>query len=136
MSDINIYKCKDGRMRVYIKETKKVMSYPKYLMEQELGAPLQTDEEIHHKDGDPSNNDISNLEIRKHGEHQREHGTKYKDRIAVCQWCGKEFLWGAIEQRRFYSNRRGSYSNFSNERPFCSKSCCGKYNASIQYRHT
>lgn len=65
----NIYLCKDGRIRIYDKETKKVLSYPKYLMEHYLGRPLKIDEEVHHKDGNPLNNDLSNLEIRHHGEH-------------------------------------------------------------------
>ena len=37
MEDISIYECKDGRVRVYLKDTQKVMSYPKYLIEKEYG---------------------------------------------------------------------------------------------------
>ena len=127
---INVYTCKDGRERVYIKETKKVMSYPKYLMEQKLGRPLLPNEEIHHKDENPLNNNLNNLEIRFHGEHQSEHSTIYHDTTAICGWCGKEFLWSGKQQRTFYANRRydGTYS----EMPFCSRQCSGYYGRHVQ----
>ena len=127
---ISIYECKDGRMRVYIKETQKVMSYPKYLMEQELGRPLLPNEEVHHRDENPLNNAIDNLQVRLHGEHQAEHATKYYDTTAICGWCGKEFLWTGARQRKFYGNRRDC-KNFS-EKPFCSRQCSGKYGKSVQ----
>lgn len=126
----SIYECKDGRMRVYIKETKKVMSYPKYLMEKEIGRPLRCDEEVHHKDENPLNNNLDNLEIRIHGEHQAEHSTKYYDKIAICGWCGKEFLWTGPQQRRFYSERRAGRSNSPS--PFCSRQCSGHYGRQLQ----
>lgn len=128
--EIRVYKCKDGRERVYIKETQKVMSYPKFLMEQALGRPLLPNEDVHHKDENPLNNTLGNLEIRIHGEHQAEHSTKYRDTVAVCGWCGKEFLWKGKQQRTFYANRRYN-KNFS-EKPFCSRECSGKYGQQIQ----
>lgn len=129
---ISIYRCKDGRERVYIKETKKVMSYPKYLMEQELGRVLSDNEEVHHKDENPLNNELSNLEVRIHGEHQAEHSTKYHDKTATCGWCGKEFLWTAKQQRTFNGNRQ--YGNRMSEVPFCSRQCSGRYGQRIQSR--
>lgn len=129
---ISIYTCKDGRERVYIKETQKVMSYPKYLMEQELGRPLMPNEEVHHRDENPLNNALENLEVRIHGEHQAEHSTKYHDTIATCGWCGKEFLWTGRRQRTFYANRR--YGRNFSEKPFCSRECSGKYGRMIQER--
>ena len=122
---VSIYKCKDGRERVYVKETKKVMSYPKYLIEKELGRQLLPWEEVHHKDENPLNNDLGNLEVRLHGEHQADHSTKFHDTIAVCGWCGKEFLWTAVKQRNFYKNRR--YDDTYSETPFCSRQCSGYY---------
>ena len=126
----SIYECKDGRVRIYIKDKKKVISYPKYLMEQKIGRELEPDEEVHHKDENPLNNDISNLELRHHGEHQREHGTKYHDIMATCAWCGKEFLWTGPQQQRFYSERR--IGRHHSSQPFCSRSCSGHYGQQLQ----
>lgn len=126
----SIYECKDGRLRVYIKETKKVMSYPKYLMEKELGRKLAHNEEVHHKDENPLNNNLDNLEVRIHGEHQAEHSTKYYDKVVKCGWCGKEFLWTGVQQRKFYNNKRNHGRQA--ESPFCSRSCSGYYGKQIQ----
>jgi hypothetical protein len=45
----------------------------RYVMEQHLGRRLLPEEVVHHKDGDPLNNEISNLEILNWGEHAQEH---------------------------------------------------------------
>ena len=131
----SIYKCKDGRMRVYVKETKKVMSYPKYLIEKTIGRPLEPYEEVHHLDCDPLNNNLSNLQIRHHGEHQKEHSTKYHDMMCICPWCKKEFLWTAESQRRFYSDRSRLNKTFISDKPFCSRHCRGSFSAAKQYGH-
>lgn len=121
--DYTVYTCKDGRQRVYIKESKKVISYPRFLMEQFLGHELLPEEDVHHIDGNPLNNELDNLQIIMHGEHQRQHmPSKYHDKIAVCVYCGKEFLWTAKQQQVYYRNRYRRQSG-----PFCSKSCIGKY---------
>lgn len=130
MKDINVYKCKDGRTRAYIKETKKVISYPRLLLEEKIGRELYKNEQVHHIDGNPLNNNIDNLEVSLLGEHQRYHSpSKYFDIVAVCAWCGKEFTWTAVQQRRHYGNR-----NRRREvgKPFCSKSCSGTYGTYIQ----
>ena len=110
----------NGRLFVIIKEndTYQTKSYPRYLMEQELGRPLAADEDVHHKDGDYLNNALSNLEIRKHGEHQREHSLKYPlEIIKTCSECNKEFILTKEQRRKFM---RGKLKRF-----FCSKKCAG-----------
>lgn len=99
----SIYLCKDNRLRIYIKESHKTVSYPKYLMEETLGRKL-----------------LANAE----------HSTKYKDKIAVCGWCGKEFLWTGPQQQRFYTERRLGRHNST--LPFCSRSCVGHYGKEVQ----
>jgi hypothetical protein len=127
MSNISIYSCRDGRTRVYLKDEKRVISYPRYLMEQKIGRKLLDDEQVHHKDGNPLNNAIENLEIKLYREHQREHATKYCDVIVKCHWCGNEFLWTAKQQRTFYGNiKRKNRKSITNE-PFCSKQCIGSF---------
>lgn len=126
----SIYLGKDGRLRVYVKETKKTISYPKYLMEKELGRKLLPDEDVHHRDGNPLNNDISNLVVISHADHAREHATRFFDTTAVCGWCGKEFVWTAKHQKNFYSNKRNH--GHQAEAPFCSRECSGRYGKHIQ----
>ena len=42
-------------------------------MSEHLGRPLRSDEFVHHKDDDPSNNNLSNLEIMTNSEHRKLH---------------------------------------------------------------
>lgn len=71
-------KCKDGRLRcllVFKNGIKKNISFPKLLMERVLGRKLLPNEEVHHKDENPLNNNLDNLEVRFKGEHQAMHST-------------------------------------------------------------
>lgn len=47
------------------------------LAEKMLGRPLDSDEVVHHKDGNKLNNKMSNLEVLTKSEHMKKH---YKDR--------------------------------------------------------
>lgn len=132
MEDHNIYTNKDGRTRVYLKDSKRVISYPRFLMEQKLGRVLKANEQVHHIDGDPSNNDLDNLEIKLLGDHQREHNRpKYEDRLATCDHCGKSFIWTAKQQSAYYRNLRRKDRKRSGK-VFCSKHCSGCFGKSIQ----
>lgn len=132
MSEYTTYTCDDGRVRAYVKESNKVISYPRLIMEQQLNRPLLPEEQVHHKNKNPLDNETENLEIRILGEHQREHSTKYLDKLAICEWCSREFLWTAKQQRTFYSNRSRKNKKYTNDNPFCSKSCASKHGRKIQ----
>ena len=123
---IKTYICKDGRVRAYDSDTHKVRSYPRILMEEKLGRPLEPYEQVHHLDGNMLNNDLSNLTILPIGEHQALHKRKYYDKITCCYYCGRPFLWTAKAQRNFHGacNRTGGKSHRG---PFCSRECSGKY---------
>ena len=43
------------------------------LMGEHLGRPLREDEQVHHRDGDRGNNDISNLQVVSQAEHTEIH---------------------------------------------------------------
>lgn len=125
-----VYHCKDGRTRCYNKITKKVVSYPRILMEEKLGRPLEPYEQVHHKDENPLNNSLDNLEITKLGEHQREHSLKYRENITVkCVRCNKDFNLTPKQQ-----SNRVRESNRGKNGPFCSRSCSGKYGKEEQLR--
>lgn len=121
-----IYKNKDGRVRaVIVKDNGKTTtkSYPRILMEESLGRPLEPYEDVHHKDEDPSNNSIENLEIINHGKHQQLHSKKYYDKQATCEVCGKQFIWTGVRQSCYYRDiKRGKNRIIS-----CSKKCSSYY---------
>lgn len=133
----NIYMHKnEGRLMAYIKETQQVVSYPRVIMENYLGRKLLPEEEVHHKDGNPLNNDIDNLEVLTKEEHLKIHAEenrKYYDKTMICPWCGEEFLWTADKQIYFQGNSKRNRNAFENTgSPFCSKSCAGKYGRNMQ----
>lgn len=118
------------------KDTKKqhVKSYPRYLVEQQLGYPLDSKYDVHHIDGNPENNSLDNLKVVLHGEHQREHMIEkspvYVSKIVVCPVCGKEFLWTAEMQKCYHHNRTKHKTNLV----MCSRSCAGKLGRLEQLR--
>lgn len=126
----------DKRFRIIYKDENgniHTKSYPKYLMEQKLGRPLSPNEDVHHIDGDVTNNSLDNLKIVEHGEHQKEHSQKYHDEIKTCDYCGNEFVWTAERQRTYYQNL--SRKNcFYKGHIFCSKRCVGKFGKEEQLR--
>jgi hypothetical protein len=125
------YKGKDGRLRVnlvFSDKTETVMSYPKYLMEIYLNRHLTKDETVDHIDGDPLNNDISNLRILLRGEHCKNDTIRNEDIITTCLYCGKEFT---IPGNKLH-NRSRNRNDRNSSGYFCSKECSGKYGSEIQ----
>lgn len=126
-----IYQNKDGRYRAYIRDDNNkphVVSYPRLLLEQNLGIKLNPNDDVHHKDEDFTNNDISNLQVIPHGEHQKIHSLKYYDKDAVCEVCGKTFVWIATRQRQYYND----LSRGLNRIISCSRKCSSIYGRYIQ----
>lgn len=66
---------KDGYVQIYSPDHPSVADYPyvlehRLIMEKHLGRYLSPEEVVHHKDKNPSNNDIDNLELfANHSEH-------------------------------------------------------------------
>lgn len=112
---------KDNRVRLITFEDGKckVKSYPRILMEEILGYPLKPNQDVHHIDGNPLNNDVSNLEVVEHGEHQKMHATKYFDKLISCDVCGKEFLWTGKQESLYQRDlNRGKH-----RARCCSRTC-------------
>lgn len=129
-----IYTGKDDRTRVVIQNDDGTMtskSYPRILMEENLGRPLEPNEDVHHIDGDKTNNSIDNLEIKMHGEHQREHmPVKYFDKKVTCQVCGKEFIYTAKQQ----SNYQRDLNRHRRRAITCSRKCAYLFGRQEQIR--
>lgn len=120
---------KDNRLRLVLihKTTKKktTVSYPKYLIEIKLNRYLAENETIHHIDGNPLNNDLSNLKIIDRTEHSIIDAKRRLDEVLICQWCNKEFK--VRGSTLHFRQRKDRQSN-----SFCSKSCSGKYGKYVQ----
>lgn len=63
---------KDGYIYVYVSK-RHYEPLHRVLMEQHIGRKLLPDEHMHHIDGDPLNNSISNLAITNRSEHLKTH---------------------------------------------------------------
>ncbi len=118
------YLAKDGRLRLFIHCPSGLgitISYPKYIMEVHLGRSLNDNEIVHHKDRNPSNNELSNLEILTQSEHARLHAIKNEMEIFICRHCNKPFEVKGLKLSKIKQNKKQGKRG-----PFCSKSCAGK----------
>lgn len=98
-------------------------------MEIKLGHKIEKGYDVHHKDGDFTNDNLDNLELIEEHKHKSEHARKNIDDIEfICPECGKIFMANADRQRDIRHNQ-GSEKKAG---PFCSKSCAGRYSRRIQ----
>ena len=138
---ISVYQNKDNRYRAYLKDEKRVVSYPRILMEQKLGRPLDPNEQVHHLNEDVTDNSDENLSIALLGEHQSMHSSrnrKYHETYAVCAWCGKIFLWSTKSQKNYFNKHQLELDPncpiLFGIKVFCSKHCSGSYGRQEQLR--
>jgi len=119
----------DGRQILIIKDGNKktTMSYPKHLMEKQLGRKLKKYETIHHIDGDVGNNELENLKILNRSIHTKQHAKRRKPVIENCVWCGKSFELSTSQIGNYFRRVKEKKSG-----PFCSRSCSGTYGSAIQ----
>jgi len=82
----------------------------RYVMEVHLGRFLQSDEVVHHKDRDRSNNSVSNLELLSASEHSKLHVVENFGPKRKCELCGAEC-----------KSRTGT----KREQRYCSVTCVG-----------
>lgn len=88
---------------------------------------------IHHKDKNPLNNSLANLELKEAKQHLREHSQKYFDKEVVCPVCGKLFIWTAKQQSMHFSNLSRTGRKILKQ-PLCSKHCVGIFGQSKQMK--
>jgi hypothetical protein len=118
-----IHLCKDNRVRIALRKDGKTksMSYPRYLMERHLGRKLLITEEVHHRDENPSNNELDNLEVMNETDH-RKHHNPVNVKFFECPTCEKIFKLEGLKLHYALDNRKRR----NGEGPFCSRSCAGK----------
>lgn len=109
---IVIIKHDDGRMQT--------VSYPKYLVEKELGHELPPNMTVDHWDSNIDNNSLDNLKVIDRKEHSSNDTRRVKLIDLKCDLCHKTFQRSPRHIRDRAS--KGSTGNF------CSRSCSGKYN--------
>lgn len=121
------YTRKDGRQHIILvgeDKKKQTVSYPKFLMEEELGRQLKPNETIHHKDGDFTNNKLNNLMVINRSDHTSWDVRRVKKSKFICKWCGNE---GERRAADLEHNKKLGKAG-----PFCSRQCAGKYGKAIQ----
>lgn len=125
------YKRKDGRMHVVLNDSAKpktdktktkTISYPKALVESDIGKTLEPGETIDHDDRDFTNNSRENLVVRDLKKHAQLDALRVDPFPVNCVMCNFEFI-PSTDQINNRVNAAG---------PFCSRSCSGKYGAFVQ----
>lgn len=129
------YKRRDGRQIVVVVEdddvngcvTRRTISYPKWLLELQLGRKLDPDlETVDHIDSNFDNNNLDNLRIMPRKEHSTEDTRRVKLVKFKCPWCEKEFERSPrLVRDKARKNKAG---------PFCSRNCAGKYSRKLQLK--
>lgn len=94
------------------------------IMEAHLGRELDVNEIVHHIDGNPSNNEISNLELVSRGDHTRTHTiARNKGIISLhCNYCDVIF-----------EKRLAQYEFQVRRNPECKFFCCCR--CQVKYFH-
>lgn len=124
------YSIQHGRQIVIVVNddgSKRTVSYPKFLVEEHLGRPLDKDlETVDHWDSNIDNNSLDNLQILPREEHSANDTRRVKPVKFNCALCKKEFERSPrLVRDKARKNKAG---------PFCSRTCAGKYSRKLQLK--
>ncbi len=120
----------DGRSVVVVVDDNgesQTISYPKWLLEMQLGRKLDPNTEtVDHWDSNKENNYLSNLRIVPREEHSADDTRRVKPVKFNCAWCKKEFERSPrLVRDKARKNKAG---------PFCSRKCAGQYSRKLQLK--
>lgn len=121
------YSIHHDRKIVIIKDRKgktRTVSYPKYLVEQNLGRKLKPNETVDHLNSDVNDNRMENLKVIDRSEHSKLDTRRVKLIDLKCSMCGKDFQRSPRLMRD--KNKKGVRGIF------CGRSCSSKYNRQVQ----
>lgn len=108
---------------VNFNNTRKTISYARYLMSCHIGRYLSDNEQVDHIDNNPLNDIIENLQILSQIDNikkslaHRNISKRYE--MFICPVCNKKFSVP-------YNQVVSKFSKDSNYKPCCSRSCGGK----------
>lgn len=71
---------------------RKYVAEHRYLMEQHLGRKLNTNEAVHHIDGNGLNNSLDNLQLLTWGDHKRIHINHFKHKDFICKCSNTKYF--------------------------------------------
>ena len=95
--------------------------YHRLIMENYIGRYLTRDEVVHHKDGNKSNNDISNLELMTNAEHSRLHA---KEQAKTCVHLSLELLCPICGKIFYRKQSESQYNSNIQSRNKSNADCC------------
>lgn len=110
---------------VYEDGTMGSMSYPKFLMQKELGRNLEKWETVDHINDNRSDDRVENFQILSRKDNILKSVKKGDMFYFICPECKKESERPLRHVR--HARKQGKTG------PFCSRECAGTYNARIQY---
>ena len=130
------YERPDGRKHIVLNNSSlskgekgktKTISYPKALVESNIGRVLLPNETIDHKDRNKTNDTKNNLIIKDRSLHISEDVLRVSVSETSCVQCGETFI--PTKDQRNSQKRNKDYEPAG---PFCSKRCSGLYGKNIQ----
>lgn len=124
------YKKQNSRQIVIVidrKGKRRTVSYPKWILECQLGRKLDPDKEtVDHWNGDINDNSLDNLRIVPRDQHSADDTKRVKLIKLKCAWCDKDFERSPRLLRD--KAKKGKVG------PFCSRECAGRYSRMLQLK--
>ena len=121
---------RDNRLRIPIRfpdGRKTVMSYPKFIVEHNIGRYPFKNETVDHVDYNPLNNELSNLRLVVRSKHAALDCKIALPKKFICCICGKVFTKEGKKLSPLVNSRGRRLPKF------CSTSCSGIYGTRVQY---